>query len=83
MIEHKYIGFISNKTNYKDNLSEYLGVGDHFGLELFLPNSSIDRLIKELKHLFKQKEGLLVFTFNDMLNSSIKFNLGNFSAKRK
>ena len=71
------------KPNYKDILSEYLGVGDHFGLELFLSNSSIDCLIKELKHLLKQKEDSLIFTFNDLLNSSIKFNLGSFLPKRK
>ena len=71
------------KPNYNDILSEYLGEGDHFGLELFLSSSSIVHLIKELKHLLKQKENSLVFTFNDLLNSSIKFNLSNFLPKRK
>lgn len=71
------------KPNYNDFLSEYLGVGDHFGLELFLSKSSIDCLIKELKHLLKQKEESLLFTFSDLLNSSIKFNLSNFLPKRK
>lgn len=71
------------KKKYKeDRLSEYVGLNNQIGLELFLTKSTLTRLLFDLNKYVVFDSGCWSFIFNDKLNAVLHIILSDYKSNK-